>query len=267
MVTTFYGADMSAMARNARWRKDYACLFDQGELFLVEGSHMQNQLIALGCSSAKSSIQRIGVDLQRFIFREAPPVEDHVRILMCGSFREKKGHEYGIKAFARIRAEFSKARLRIIGDGPLRPGIISLINSLGLRLGEDVVLLGYLNYSAYMAEAAGTHLFMAPSVTASNGDSEGGAPTVLLEMQAMGLPVLSTHHADIPEVVANGESGYLVPEPDEVALSEKLMELLVYPQNWNEMGRAGRAHIERRHDIVKLAAQLEDRYDMVRAFA
>lgn len=264
LVTTFYGADMSVVARDARWRKDYARLFKQGERFLVEGSHMRDELIALGCSPEKVCILRIGVDLQRFVCRNAPPVEEHVRVLMCGSFREKKGHEYGIKAFARIRAEFPKARLRIIGDGPLRPSIVSLIKSLGLGLGKDVFLLGYLNYDAYMVESACAHIFMAPSVTASDGDSEGGAPTVLLEMQAMGLPVLSTHHADIPEVVVDGESGYLVPERDEVTLGEKLVELLAHPERWNAMGRAGRAHVERQHDITKVTTHIEEQYDTVR---
>ena len=86
---------------------------------------------------------------------------------------------------------------------------------------------------------------------------------MLLEMQARGLPVLSTRHADIPEVVLDGASGYLVAERDEMALGEKLAGLLAHPENWTEMGRAGRAHIEKQHDIVALARQLEGKYDQV----
>ncbi|MCK4785971.1 MAG: glycosyltransferase [Desulfobacteraceae bacterium] len=265
LVTTFYGEDMSAVPRKPGWRKSYQKLFDNGALFLVEGSHMRDRLAALGCPLEKVQIQRIGVDLNRFSYRVVPPRDESVRILMCGRFVEKKGFEYGIRAFAQVLPEFPKAQLRIVGDGPLRPRLEQLIRRLGLEVGRSVVLMGYLSYDAYAEEAAQAHVFMAPSVTASNGDSEGGAPTVLLEMQARGLPILSTRHADIPEVVVDGASGYLVPERDEVTLSEKLAELLAYPERWDEMGRAGRAHIERQHDIVTLAQELEEKYDSVRA--
>jgi colanic acid/amylovoran biosynthesis glycosyltransferase len=86
-------------------------------------------------------------------------------------------------------------------------------------------------------------------------------------MEARGLPVLSTRHADIPEVVVDGVSGYLVPERDEIALATKLSRLLAHPETWNEMGKAGRSHIENQHDVVKLAQQLEEKYDGVRLAA
>lgn len=264
LVTTFYGTDMSAVPKRPRWRRSYRNLFDHGELFLIEGSHMRNQLVELGCPPGKVQIQRIGVDLKSFSYRVAPPVHENVRILMCGRFVEKKGFEYGIRAFSRVLLEFPNAQLRIIGDGPLRRRIQSLVRRLGLENGERVVLLGHLSYARYQQEATNSHIFMAPSVTAADGDSEGGAPTVLLEMQARGLPVLSTLHADIPEVVVNGASGYLVSERDELALAQKLVELLAHPERWNQMGKAGRAHIESQHNIVTLAQQLEKIYDIVR---
>ena len=264
LVTTFYGKDMSAFPRRPGWLKSYRKLFEEGDLFLVEGSHMKNRLVELGCPSGKIKIQRIGVDLKDFSYRAAPPVDGYVRILMCGRFVEKKGFEYGVRAFSRILQEFPNARLRIVGDGPLRPKVERLIGSLGPEVGERITLLGYLSYAAYAEEAESAHILMAPSVTAADGDSEGGAPTVLLEMQARGVPVLSTWHADIPEVVVDGASGYLVPERDEAALAEKLVELLAHPERWGEMGRAGRSHIENQHNIVNLALQLEERYDAVR---
>ena len=161
---------------------------------------------------------------------------------MCGRFVEKKGFEVGIRAFAQIRHEFPKARLRIVGDGPLRPDIERLVRKH--ELDEYVLILGALPYDAYAEEAVRAHIFLAPSVTAANGDSEGGAPTVLLEMQARGLPILSSRHADIPEVVVDNVSGYLAPERDVEALSEKLVQLLAHPEQWDEMGQAGRAHME-----------------------
>lgn len=261
LVTTFYGSDVSKMPQRRGWTESYRRLFAYGSLFLVEGSHLREQLVALGCPREKVQIQRIGVNIGQFSYRPSPPVAEKVRILMCGRFIEKKGFEYGIRGFAQIASEFPNSQLRIVGDGELRPNIEQLIYDLESEVGQRIKLLGHLDYAAYAEEAMQAHLFMAPSVTAANGNSEGGAPTVLLEMQARGLPVLSTYHADIPEVVIDGVSGYLVSERDDKALGEKLAELLAHPKRWDEMGRAGRKHIENQHDIVKLASQLEQKYD------
>ena len=73
------------------------------------------------------------------------------------------------------------------------------------------------------------------ALTAADGDSEGGAPVGIIEMQAAGMPVLSTYHADIPEVVRDGESGYLVPERDVEALAEKLDKLINEPETWENI--------------------------------
>ena len=94
-----------------------------------------------------------------------------------------------------------------------------------------------------------------PSITASNGDQEG-IPVVLMEAQATGLPIISTYHTGIPEVVIDGKSGFLVHEKDVDALAEKLEYLIKHPEIWPEMGRYGRKHVEEKYDIKKLNQQL-----------
>lgn len=263
LVTTFYGADVSVTPRHSQWRRSYRKLFQAGALFLAEGSHLRKQLIDLGCPAEKIKIQRIGVDLAQFSYRPSPPTNEAIRILMVGRLTEKKGVAYGIRAFAQVAAHYPKLELRIIGDGELRAELEQLIHGLERNVQARIKLLGYVNYAAYIQEAQQTHIFMAPSVTAKNGDSEGGAPTVLLEMQARGVPILATHHADIPEVVVDGMSGYLVPERDSLALAAKLEELLEVTERWDQFGQSGRAHIEEHHDIRKLAQGLEAKYDQL----
>ncbi|MBM3263351.1 MAG: glycosyltransferase [candidate division Zixibacteria bacterium] len=121
--------------------------------------------------------------------------------------------------------------------------------------------LGYQPHQVFRDQLAEAHLLVQPSVTASNGDTEGGAPTVVLEAQACGVPVLSTYHADIPEVTIDGETSRLVPERDVDALADAWLELLRHPESWPQMGRAGRALMEGQHGIDRLAGQLEERYD------
>ncbi len=82
-------------------------------------------------------------------------------------------------------------------------------------------------------------------------------------MEIPGVGLLPTHHADIPEVVRDGESSLLVPERDPDMLAEKWLELVTSPERWPAMGRVGRQHVEMAHDIQNLTVQLEDRYQQL----
>ncbi len=259
LVTTFYGADMSALPRVPEWQRIYAELFVEGDLFLVEGSHMAQSLARLGCPRERIAIQHIGVDTEaiRFAARSAP-ADGETRILMCGAFREKKGIRYGIEAFARVAGDRTDVRLVLAGDGPDRSMIERLIDDLAIS--DRVELVGFVTHQRFHQLAREAHLFMAPSCTADNGDTEGGAPTVLIEAQAAGLPVISTFHADIPEVVRDGVSGVLVPEHDSDALATALDEMLNRPYAWPDMGDAGRQHVVAEYDLGVLARQLEATY-------
>src|SRR5690606_39794503 len=69
--------------------------------------------------------------------------------------------------------------------------------------------LGYQPWRALMDAAYRHHVFLSPSITASDGDTEGGAPVGLIEMAATGMPVISSRHADIPEVIEHGVGGQI----------------------------------------------------------
>jgi len=147
---------------------------------------------------------------------------------------------------------------------------INYINVLSIREGYNldcfcpvvfsVKSLRFLNHADYLEELKRSDIFIHPSMFAKDGDSEGGAPTTILEAQAFGLPILSTTHADIPYVVDHNKTGLLVPEHNIEELTRALEYLLDNPQSWVEMGKAGREKMEKEHDILKEAALLEERY-------
>ncbi len=260
LITTFYGYDATQLPREEAWGSAYQRLFREGDLFLVEGNTMKRALTAIGCPPGKIRIQHIGIDTEKFQFRERKPVAGgKIILLFCGRFVEKKGLLYALKAARLFVNEGRSLEFRIIGDGPLRSCVESFI--LENNLGQYVRLLGYQTHDVFVEELKTAHLYIQPSVTARNGDSEGGAPTTLLEAQASGVPVLSTHHADIPEAVINGKSGFLVPERSPEALAERLTYLADYPEMWPGMGRAGREHVETNYTIYKEAGNLENIYD------
>lgn len=262
-VTTFYGRDIGAGSKHPYWRKAYSVLFRMGDLFLVEGPAMKQKLLALGCPVEKVREQRIGVDLKRFSRSEYGKWSDtdRVVVLMCGRMVEKKGLEYGIRAFSKVHSRFPNTELRIIGGGPKSGELKRLVSSL--ELNNSVKMLGYMSHGQYEVESRATHIFVQPSVTAKDGDSEGGAPTTLLEMQAMGVPIVSTYHDDIPHVVVEGETALLAEERDIDGLAGKIKFLVENPQIWGKMGAKGREHVEEKHDIRRLAKQLEEIYEQL----
>jgi colanic acid/amylovoran biosynthesis glycosyltransferase len=270
LVTTFYGYDLNQLVTlHPEWRERYKNLFALGDLFLVEGSHMKKTLAGLGCPEGKILVQHLGVDTDRIPFRpRSPGTSGEVRVLMSASFREKKGIPYGLEAFGRVVRNHPELHMKmtIIGDSDGSPAgndekekIRSLMEQYGLH--ESVTLLGYKPYPVFLDELYRHHIFLSPSVHASDGDVEGGAPVSIIEASASGMPVLSTTHCDIPEVIAHGNTGYLVPERDVEALAGKLLLLVRRSDLWPSLGAAGRVRIEADYDIRKQAERLEAIYD------
>jgi colanic acid/amylovoran biosynthesis glycosyltransferase len=259
LVTSFYGYDVTQHPRRRIWRALYRLLFRYGDHFLALGPVMRQRLITLGCPPEKVTIQPLGISHPpaNVIKRPSPKSGDHVRILMVGRLVEKKGFSYGISAFGRVAGQFPQAELRIAGDGPLAKELRQKTQIEGLE--QRVKFLGRIPREQVFAEMVRAHIFLAPSVTAANGDQEG-TPTVILEAQAHGLPILSTYHADIPYTILERRSGYLVPERDVDALTERLAHLLANPTRWPEMGHTGRKHVEANFNIEILAQRLEALY-------
>ena len=220
---------------------------------------MKTRLVELGCPEQKIGIQRISVRLDQLPAREAQPAGSRTPVLLfAGRFVEKKGLIYALKAADEVRRRGYRFEFRIIGDGPLAAECRAFIAEHGL--GENVRFLGLLQRPEYMKELASADIFVSPSVTAANGDTEGGAPTTILEAQALGLPILASTHADIPNITVPGLSALLAPERDSIALAAALAKLLDDPPSWSRMGEAGREFVATHHDVSREVARLEDRY-------
>ncbi len=254
MIVSFYGRDAGRLPRFPWWRARFQRLFREAQLFLVEGPALAARLRDIGCPGEKVRVLHLGIDPARIPFRERSGEAGRpVEILVSASFRPKKGVPSAVRAFAGVAAEFPHARLRVLGDGPERTAVMREVRRA--NLGERIVLEGYVRYARHLRALEEADLFLAPSRTAPDGDTEGGAPVAVIEAQAAGLPVVSTTHADIPEVVIAGEGGLLSPEGDDAALAKNLASLLSRPETWPAMGRSARARIEREFDIRALSCE------------
>jgi colanic acid/amylovoran biosynthesis glycosyltransferase len=256
-VVSFYGQDAGYLHGKAYWRVLYKRLFRYVDRVVVEGPHMAEVLASIGAPRDRIRVHHLGIPIDDFPFAERHPESplsngegaDAGAIigLIAASFREKKGIPFALEALARVAREHPRVRLRLIGGGPMQREIEERIARPDLAGRVD--LLGYQPYPVYRAELARAHFLMAPSVTARDGDAEGGAPVCLLEAQAAGLPIIATTHCDIPEVTRPEESALLAPERDVTALAACLDRLLRSPERWGAMGRAGRAHVEKQFNI------------------
>ncbi len=171
---------------------------------------------------------------------------------------EKKGVAYAIEAVARLVSSGKRITYDVIGgDGGLRRDLERLIEDLGVW--AYVRLLGWKNHDEVLRLLQNAHILVAPSVTATNGDQEG-IPNVIKEAMALGLPVISTLHSGIPELVEDGKSGFLVPERDVDSLADRLAYLIDHPERWPEMGQLGRKYVEEHYDINTLNDSLVEIY-------
>lgn len=260
IITNFYGYDLSEPTRFPEWSSRYSDLFRDGDLFLAEGEFMRSKLIEMGAPAEKTKIQRIAIPLGQFPFRTRLPKKSGEKtvILFCGRFVEKKGLIYALQSLERIQRFNKNFEFRIVGDGVLKPQIESFISEHGM--GDRVKLLGILDYRSYLLEMQRADIYLHPSVTGEDGNSEGGAPTTILEAQGMGIPVVTTNHADIPNIVVPKGSALLSQEKDIQGLADNIEYLLNNPDLWEEMGSTGRDFVAQYHDLYKELSALEDKY-------
>ncbi len=269
-VVTFYGLDVNYLPRtDRRWLKRYAELFCRADLILCEGEHMAKCIVEMGCPPEKVSVHHLGVRLERIPFRPRQWDSASVlRILIAAAFREKKGIPYALEALALLGREVP-LEITIIGDANQekrsqaeKARILETIGRHGL--GERVRLLGYRPHDVFFEEAYKHHIFLCPSVTACDGDTEGGAPVSLIEAIASGMPVVTTRHCDIPEVARNEVATALAEERDVEGLVQIIRWLLNNREKWDAIAGAGRKHIEREFDAEEQGRKLAGIYRSLR---
>ena len=253
VVVSCRGHDISAYMQEVD-KSIHRRIFAAGDVFLPNCDFFRDRLLKLGCPPEKITVLRSGIACDRFTFKpRCPTTGEPIRIVTTGRLTEKKGVEYGIRAIAILVEAGYTVEYSIIGDGPLRKPLQDLINALNLT--EQVHLVGWMQQQELIRTLDRSHIFLSPNVTAQDGNQDAPVNTIK-EALAMGLPVVSTLHGGIPEVVEDGVSGFLVVERDTNALAEKLKYLIDHPQQWHDMGQAGRRYVEAHYDIEKLNALL-----------
>lgn len=267
-IVTFYGYDISMLpAKRPVWRRRYQELFEQADLFLCEGPFMAKTLVQLGCPPSKVRVHHLGVEVDRIKYIPRVFDGDPLKILIAGTFREKKGIPYAVEAVGRLKEHYQNLQLTIIGDASGRRDrqekkkIEAMLKQY--QLNSITKMLGFQSYETLLAEAYKHHIFLSPSVTANNGDTEGGAPVVLIDILASGMPIISTRHCDIPQVVQDNVAGLLADERNVTELVDHLLWFIEHPDKWHFFTDRGRKLVEQEFNVKRQSELLGDIYQAV----
>jgi colanic acid/amylovoran biosynthesis glycosyltransferase len=250
LITSFYGLDATAFADSRVGQASLPRLFATGALFIAEGPVMRQRLIALGAPADRVRVVPIAIDSARYPRWSRQPGEPYV--LFLARFVEKKGLPDAIAAFAAARIARPDLKMRIIGDGPegQRARAVALTHGVAAH----IEWLGPRPHAECIEYLRGASVLIQPSVTAEDGDTEGGAPTTLIEAQAIGTPIVATRHADIPHVAPAGPGIHLSNEHDVRDLAAGLIRLV------NDQTSSDSGHARRQHDIRQVMPLLERCY-------
>jgi glycosyltransferase involved in cell wall biosynthesis len=249
VIVSFHGLDASEYIR--KMGKDcYNVLFTRVDLITTPSYEMQNVLLSIGCNKEKMIVHRYGVNTNKFVPQEKFD-QKGITILTVARLVEKKGIEYSIKAFAEINSD--NAVYKIIGEGPLENELKKMVAQLGIN--NKVLFLGPMSNDEIVNEMKNTDIYILTSITASNGDKEG-LPVTLIEAQSTGIPVVSTIHAGIPELIIDNQTGFLCKEKDIKCISDKLNILINKPDIRRKFSKQAREKVTEEFDIEKLNSAL-----------
>jgi colanic acid/amylovoran biosynthesis glycosyltransferase len=262
LVTTCYGQDVTSLLRKPFWTSRSRKVFDFGAAFIVEGEHMGRCLEERGCNREKINVIKLGIDVNKVSINPPKTENTPVKILFTGLGREKKGAIYAVKAFIKALADCSvDLELHLLGDGIYRKTMENILKQAGVI--KKTVFHGMKPVSQYLELLKTIDIVLAPSIHAKDGDTEGGAPVVVIEALCAGVPVVGTLHCDIPNIVSHGHSGLLCAEKDVDTLAKNLCTLAENSTLRKEMGIHGAEYVRMEHDIEKQVKKITDVYKSV----
>ena len=257
-IVSFHGADVMVDMNKPSYREATLQMLDAVALVFVRSESRRRALVDLGCDPEKIEIQRTGIPLKEFPFRErAVPKNGEWQFVQAGRLIEKKGLPVTLRAFEVFVRQYRNATLTIAGEGPLLRELESLAREL--KIAERVSFTGFISQERLREIYYRSHIFLHPSQTGRDGNQEG-VPNSMLEAMATGLPVFATEHGGIPEAIENGVSGVLVPERDEFALVETLLDAVQNPDLLSRIARAGAEAVKHNFDLANQAQRLEGIY-------
>jgi len=254
----FHGYDASQMLRKSCYVKQLRKYLSQDHVnCIVVSDFMKHQLAAHGIDMSRAHLMRYGIDMNAFVPSQVSEKKDGEFVfLQVSSLAEKKGHVYVLRALKKLfdlhPGLRSRIKVQFTGDGPEKAGLEKMARNLSVQ--DAVEFLGNCNKEKVIGLLGKADVFIHHSITDSKGDMEG-IPNSLMEAMAMQLPVLSTYHAGIPELVKHGVNGLLCNEKDCDTLAKQMFDML----EWKKLPE-NRSVVEAHYNMEKHNVRLMEIY-------
>lgn len=257
LLTWFIGNDASVDLRDEKYAWRYARLREApGARYRGVSRNIVSRLLEFGMPPERTGVLHMGITLEAYPFPDRSARGGRpLRVVLGARLMDFKGHRFALEAFAGVVARHPGATLHLFGEGPLEGALRAQAEALGIA--HAVQFRGVVPIEALKEELAQADFALQPSVTAPDGRAEG-LPNVVLEELAMGLPVIGTRHAGIPDAVLHEETGLLVEEGDVAGLEAAMLRLAGDAALRARLGANGRRHVEARFDARRLGEALRD---------
>jgi colanic acid/amylovoran biosynthesis glycosyltransferase len=257
LVVHFHGYDAHNAQMLRDYRNDYQRLGEVSHKIIVVSKKMRESLVEIGIPENKIALLRYGID--PLVFPPKTTWSNETTFFGVGRFVDKKAPYLTLLAFAQILNDHPKSRLVLAGDGELLEATKNIALALGIQ--KSVDFPGVLPPDQVASQMRTAFCYVqhsiVPEVGPNTGDSEG-TPVAILEALMTGIPVISTRHAGIAEVVVDGKSGYLVQERDVSAMAEAMKSLCAHPTKAEEMGRYARQDALQNYTLDKYISGLKE---------
>jgi colanic acid/amylovoran biosynthesis glycosyltransferase len=238
IIATGLGYEISVTKIINDNKKNYQAFLKYCSAVIVVAKSMTKILTELGCDKNKIIHSPAGASTD---FLNIEPDYLSKQLFAIGRFVEKKSPHSTILSFNKVLQSHPTAKLIFAGDGPLLPICKDIVKSL--KIENNVFFVGKITQEQQRDYLASSRVFVQHSKIATDGDSEG-TPVAIVEASSAGLPVVSTNHAGIIDVIIQNETGFLVEEGDIEMMAEKIILLLDDHVLAQKMGKAGKQNIQ-----------------------
>lgn len=240
LIVHFHGRDAYHYATIKKYGNHYKRMFSIAKKVIAVSNEMKKQLVSLGCPSDIINVTPCGPNNKFDLSVEIEKNDFH--FLTTGRFVDKKAPHLTIKAFAQAFNKYPEIKMTMIANGPLLESCIKLADDL--KCGEAIDFPGPVTQDEIVKLMKMSYGFLQHSVRAEDGDSEG-TPVSILEAMLAGLPVVSTRHAGIKDIIVENESGLLVDEQDWEGMSKHIQWLITNKEEGVKIGSVASERVKK----------------------
>ncbi len=242
LFVRFHGFDASRLLKETNYRQRLKTLFSYAKA-CTPSRYIKANLVEAGYPSDHIEVIYNGIELNKFELEISQTERDEIVIIHAGRLVPKKGVPDLLQVFIKLLPTYPNLRLKIIGKGPDQVTCEEIIAKH--KVEEQVSLHGALPHYKLILNLLESDIFVLNSRKDSQGETEG-LPISILEAMACKVPVLSTNHAGIPEMVIHEETGILIDENDSAALETSIIRLIEDPLLRKSISEKAQVEVKKR---------------------